>query len=188
MLQVLSMNKSFCLGAFDHKVDEFVGSPMMIGCLFVNNDDDFPVSVTKTFDMDEQTYDSSKMQTSLSKLDPKKCFLRLIRGSLPDQMDGSNPELVLSEVVCTFAVEFEAATFDEFLKNGCLSDDPPVLSARIVGDVAWASEGSSWMWANGKWKPEGLEIFIDGSNVTLSFFGPDIPNNAFDSLSFSHFK
>ncbi len=179
------MEGRFCFGAFDHKLDDYIGSPQMIGFVFASDEASLPATISKLFDMDCETYSAPAMVTSLGKLfeTSTSCFVRLFFGSDPEQLAGAGPLITLTPVV-TFAVDFNKAAVDEYLKNGKLSGDPPVIEGSTHNFV-WVKPTAVWAWTGKQWQPSGVGIYLDGPDIQLSFFGDDIPFDEFDTPMFS---
>ncbi len=180
------MNDRFCVGAFEQTLEEFVGSPQMIGFLFARDRASLPLTVSKRFDMDCKTLGATEMFDSLGKLLSSvrpSCLVGVYTGIGTDQLGQARPVLSLSPIV-TFSVDFDKEAVDEYLKVGSLKRDPPVIEGS-TRDFVWVNDTSTWGWTKEKWQPSGVGIYLDKDDIQLSFFGDDKPSDAFETPKFS---
>ncbi len=166
-----------CIGAFDHQVDEYVGSPQMIGFVFARDVASLPASVCKVFDMDCEATKGPAFHASLKAIfgedDQFICLVRGFYGSEKFQL-ASEPTTMTLKPVVTFAIEFEKATLEEYLKTGLLTGDPPVFEGK-TRDFRWEPNGT-WAWTSTQWEAARVGIYIDGDDIQLSFFGNGCPD------------
>lgn len=91
--------------------------------------------------------ESDEFQEKLSALTKggNKLFMAGWYGAVQNQWDGKLTTIVKCQRTFIASIEFEANGLKEFLETGKLSDDPPVLEAKI-SSIQW-EQGGVFAWS-----------------------------------------
>lgn len=172
------------LGAFEFRVDDYVGRRMVVGFVFSSPDTDLPLKISKIFDPDCDVFDTEEFHNRLKSTfgDDSLSIAKMKFGFYRNEVTESDPQhdgthvAVEMDLKLEMDVEFEVSTLNRFIANGNLNeDDPPVLSLRFF-NPRWLDESKQWGWSSGgvgknkEQPPSEAEILVEMESAPcLSF-------------------
>lgn len=170
------------IGAFQFRLDDYVGRCMIVGFLFSSHNN-FPQNIEKVFDMDCETMAVPKFHQELKKVIEEGegvKYFAFYRNDITDrdgQHDGVPKPITLTlRLVCE--VNFDATILTSFLASGHCEDDPPVLEFALR-NPQWVGDQKCWGFPfsrsdRSNFTPEEGGILIDDERaVEISFYNDD---------------
>lgn len=130
------------LGAFDYRSDDYVGRPMIVGCLF-SSTPEFPAKIQQTYNPDARTLDTAAFHQAwksvVDRAGSDVKYFAFYRNEVTDadhQFNGDFNHIVTLDLKLTATVTFESTDLAAFLTNGFLDTDPPVIDFAF-SDMVW---------------------------------------------------
>jgi hypothetical protein len=175
---------------YDCRVDDYVGRRMMLGFAIGTDSSSFPQQLETPYDPDREVYDVKTCHNHIlsilnagSNLKISKLAYYASEFSESDpQHDGSRDTIMTLKLRLTADVAVDEETYATFIRDGCLSDDPPVIPYTMT-NLLWYPETArkhvGFHFDRANLVPNNGEILIDpkgeygGGGVTMSLIGSD---------------